>query len=79
MIVASAKLTNKHQITLPAEVRQKLRIQPGDVVYLAVAGDQVVLHSLRSGWTEASRALGDELWRNEGGTAAIEAERDAWG
>lgn len=78
MVVATAKLTAKHQITLPADVRRQLRIQAGDVVYLAVEGDQVMLRALRGGWTEASRGLGAELWRSEGGAAAIEAERDAW-
>lgn len=78
MVVSTAKLTSKYQITLPAAVRRRLRLRAGDVVYLAVEGDQVMLRGVRGGWTEACRGLGAELWRNEGGVAAIEAERDAW-
>ena len=78
MVVSTAKLTSKYQITLPAEVRRRLCLQAGDVVYLAVEGGQVMLRGARGGWTEASRGLGSELWRSEGGVAAIEADRDAW-
>ncbi len=78
MVISTAKLTSKYQITLPAEIRRSLHLQAGDVVYLALEGDQVTLRALRGGWTEASRGLGSELWRKVGGAAAIEAERDAW-
>ena len=78
MVVSTAKLTSKYQITLPADVRRRLRLRAGDVVYLAVEGDQVMLRGIRGSWTEACRGLGAKLWRSEGGVAAIEAERNAW-
>lgn len=78
MVVSTAKLTQKHQITIPTEVRDLLRLKAGDVVYLAVEGDQVRLQSLPGGWTEGSRGLGADLWKKEGGVAAIQAERDSW-
>lgn len=78
MVISRAKLTDKYQITIPAEVRRRLHLEAGDVVYLAVEGDRVMLRGLRGGWTEASRGLGAELWRREGGVEAIETERDSW-
>jgi AbrB family looped-hinge helix DNA binding protein len=78
MVVATAKLTSEYQITLPADVRRRLRLQAGDVVYLTLEGDRVILRGLQGGWTEAYHGLGAELWRSEGGGAAIEAERDSW-
>lgn len=78
MVVAQAKLTSKHQITIPAEVRRELNLKAGDVVYLALADGQVILRGLRGGWTESYRGLGAELWRQEGGWQAIEREREAW-
>lgn len=79
MIVSTAKLTEKYQITIPTEVRRRLGVTAGDVVYLAVEGDQVVLRAARGGWTEASRGLGAEVWQREGGgAAAIERERSSW-
>jgi AbrB family looped-hinge helix DNA binding protein len=77
--VATAKLTDKFQITIPAEVRQRLGLKAGDSVYLRVEGDRVVLSSARGGWTEGYRGLGAEVWKEAGGgKAAIERERDSW-
>ena len=79
MILATAKLTEKYQITIPTEVRRRLGLQAGDLVYLALEGDQIVVRGARGGWTEASRGLGADLWKAEGGAvAAIEREREAW-
>ncbi len=78
MVVATAKLTNKFQITIPAEVRRRLRLSAGDALTLSVEGGQVTLRALKGGWTEASRGLGAELWRQAGGVEAIEVERRSW-
>jgi len=79
MTVASAKLTRKHQITIPSEIRRRLDVKAGDVVYLTVEEDRVVLRAARGGWTESTRGLGAEIWRLEGGgDQAIRRERDSW-
>src|SRR4029079_4823483 len=78
MKTASAKLTEKFQITIPTEVRRHLGLKAGDVVYLAEEGGQVVLRAARGGWTASTQGLGADLWRHEGGAAAIEREREAW-
>lgn len=79
MTIHAARLTGKYQITIPTAVRRRLGLQPGDVVYLAVEADQVVLRAMPGGWTEASRGLGEDLWSREGGAEAIERERGSWG
>lgn len=79
MVVATAKLTEKFQITIPAEVRRRLGLQAGDVVSLVIEEGRVVLQGTRGSWTEASRGLGSEVWKEAGGgAAAIERERDSW-
>jgi AbrB family looped-hinge helix DNA binding protein len=79
MILSTAKLTEKYQITVPTEVRRRLGLKAGDLVYLALEGEQVVLRAARGGWTESSRRLGAEVWQAEGGAvAAIERERGSW-
>lgn len=80
MVYATAKLTDEYQITIPSEVRKRLGLRAGDVVYLALEGEKVVLRGVRGGWTEATRGLGADLWKEVGGgTAAIERERESWG
>jgi AbrB family looped-hinge helix DNA binding protein len=78
MVVAHARLTRKYQITIPSAVRKELGLAAGDTVYLALDGNQVVLRSAPGGWTEASRGRGADLWRQVGGVAALEAERNRW-
>ncbi len=79
MVIAQAKLTRKHQITIPAEARRQLGLAPGDTVFLALEDGQIILRALPQGWTESYRGLGAELWADQGGGArAIEAERGAW-
>jgi AbrB family looped-hinge helix DNA binding protein len=78
MVLASARLTEKFQITVPSEVRRQLGLKAGDVVYLALEDAKVVLRSAKGGWTESSRGLGAEMWREAGGVAAIERERESW-
>jgi AbrB family looped-hinge helix DNA binding protein len=79
MVLATAKLTEKFQITIPTEVRKRLGLKAGDRVYLALEGGQVVLRGAPESWTESTRGLGAELWRAAGGAeAAIERERGSW-
>ena len=78
MVVAVAQLTDEYQITIPEEVRRRLGLRAGDMVYLRLEGDQVVLSGSSGGWTEATRGLGAEMWRSEGGAAVIERDRDSW-
>lgn len=79
MAIAAAKLTEKFQITIPADVRRQLGLKAGDLVYLTVEEGRVVLRGTRGSWTESSRGLGADIWKEAGGgAAAIQAERDSW-
>jgi antitoxin PrlF len=78
-MIASAKLTSKFQMTIPASVRRRLGIKAGDMVILSVEGGEVVLRAAKGGWTASSRGLGAEVWKRAGGgVAAVERERDSW-
>jgi AbrB family looped-hinge helix DNA binding protein len=68
--VSSAKLTSKYQITIPAEIRRRLHLEAGDVVYLTEENGRVELQAARGGWTRSTRGLGAEVWRAEGGGEA---------
>ncbi len=77
--MATAKLTDKLQITIPADVRRRLGLKAGDLVHLVVEKGRVVLRGTRGSWAESTRGLGAEVWQEAGGgTAAIQAERDSW-
>ena len=79
LVIAQAKLTQKHQITIPAEARRRLGLAAGDTVYLALENGQVVLRGLHRGWAESHHGIGADLWKEDGGGQQfIEQERDAW-
>jgi AbrB family looped-hinge helix DNA binding protein len=78
-MIASAKLSSKFQITIPAAIRRLLGITAGDVVILTCEGGEVILRAAKDGWTESSRGLGTEVWKRAGGgAAAVERERNSW-
>lgn len=79
MVVSTAKLTSKYQITIPAEVRQRLGVKEGDYVDLVDEGNQIVLKAAQGSWVERTKGLGKELWEAEGGAEAyIRRERESW-
>lgn len=78
-MTASAKLSSKFQITIPAAIRRLLGIAAGDVVILTLEGGEVILRAAKGGWTESSRGLGTAAWKRAGGgAAAVERERNSW-
>ncbi len=42
-MVYQSRLSEKGQVTIPAEIREKLALAPGDVVAYAVEGDRAIL------------------------------------
>lgn len=78
IVAATTKLTSKFQITIPLAVRRKLGLQAGDVLCWDVQNGQATLRVLHGGWVQAAVGLGAEVWRQEGGVAAIAAERESW-
>lgn len=72
------RLNSKGQLTVPASVRRRLGIAPGDQVIVDIEGDHAVLRSVRGTCTASMEGLGRELWGGEG-AAVIAAERVSWG
>ena len=48
VVVSSAKVSNKGQITLPAAMRRKLSIRPNSRVDIELRDDEIVVRPLRS-------------------------------
>jgi len=46
--MTESTMTTKGQITVPKEVRDKLRLEPGDVVYFDITPDGTVRMSARN-------------------------------
>ena len=44
--MASATMTSKGQVTIPKEIREKLRIKPKDRITFSVEDDHAILHAI---------------------------------
>jgi len=79
VLLAAAKMNEKHQVTRPAEIRKRLNLVAGDLILFAVDGGRAVLRVEKGGWAAATRGIaGEPLRREGGGEAAVERERESW-
>ncbi len=62
----TAKLSRKAQLVLPAGIRQRLNIRPGDRLILEVEGDHVVLRKAPESDVDALRRYRSSLWKDYG-------------
>ena len=72
----TAKLSKKAQLVLPASIRKRLNIRPGDRLILEVEGDHVVLRKAPESDVDALRAYRSDLWKDYG--RELKRERDEW-
>lgn len=59
----SAKVSSKHQISLPSEARRKLGIEAGDRLSVEVIDDALILRLRSTRPSERLRGLGSEVWK----------------
>lgn len=74
--MATATLSSKSQLVLPAEIRRKLGIQPGDQLIVELEGDHAVVRKAPRSDVEALAAYRSEVWRDYADT--VQQARDEW-
>lgn len=72
------KVSTKHQIAVPAEVRKQLNIKSGDHLLLEVHDGVAVLVPEPHDYAERLRGLHKEVWQGVDGQTYVHEERDAW-
>jgi AbrB family looped-hinge helix DNA binding protein len=65
------KLSSKGQITIPKDVRDKLKLEPGDKVLMEVTEHAAVIRPLKKP-SESMRGVGKETKRKLGNISATE-------
>ena len=84
-----AKLSSKAQVVIPADIRRKLGLRPGDLVELQARGDAVIIrkatrstaaaltsHKATTSASEALKAFRSPLFK--GRAEALRRERAEW-
>ena len=55
--MARARMTSKGQVTVPKEIRERLRVSPGDALEFVYAGDRLEVRPIRRRRFEEFRGL----------------------
>lgn len=71
-----AKLSSKSQISLPAGIRRKLGIHPGDTLEITQQGDTIAIRKVPGCFVDALEDCAAPLWQGYEGELA--RERDQW-
>jgi len=71
-----AKLSSKAQVVIPADIRRKLGLRPGDWVQLQARGDAVIIRKAATSATEALKTFRSPLFKGRAG--ALRRERAEW-
>ncbi len=74
----SVKISNKHQIAVPASVRRKLSLKSGDYLLVEVEDGAIILVPKPVDPIEELRGLGREVWSGVDVQDYIDRERDGW-
>jgi len=72
----TATLSSKSQLVLPAQVRRKLGIHPGDRLVVEVEGDHAVIRKAPHSDVAALAAYRSEIWRDYADD--VQKARDEW-
>ena len=74
----TVKLSAKHQIVIPREVRQQLGLAAGDGLLVEVRGNTIVLVARPRSYAKRLCGLHREVWGNVDATAYVSGERKGW-
>jgi AbrB family looped-hinge helix DNA binding protein len=72
----TATLSSKSQLVLPAEIRRKLGIHPGDRLVVEVEGDYAIIRKAPHSDVDALAAYRSEIWRDY--AEEVQKARDGW-
>lgn len=71
-----AKLSSKAQIVLPAEIRSRLRLKPGDLLEITEEKKEIRIRKAPQSYVSALENCISEIW--QGYEAELDKARDQW-
>jgi AbrB family looped-hinge helix DNA binding protein len=77
-MAGTVKLSGKHQIVIPREVRKQLGLAAGDGLLVEVRDNTIVLVPRPRSYAKRLRGLHKEVWGNVDATAYVREERKGW-
>ncbi len=74
--MATAKLSSKSQIVLPAKLRRKLGIKPGDTLEITAQDETLLLRKAPASSVQELERCSSEIWR--GHERELKEGREEW-
>ena len=74
----TVKLSSKHQIAIPRDVRRQLKLKAGDKLLVEVRHGTIELWPLPKNFTEYMLGLHKEVWEGVDVRAYIREEHKGW-
>jgi len=74
--VPTARLSSKSQIVIPAAIRRRLGLRPGDLLEVDQQDDHVVLRKVQESALDVLDRIGGPIWR--GYSEELKRTRDEW-
>ncbi|MBI2002145.1 MAG: AbrB/MazE/SpoVT family DNA-binding domain-containing protein [candidate division NC10 bacterium] len=75
---STVKLSAKHQIVIPRDVRRQLGLAAGDGLLVEVRANTIVLVPRPRSYTNRLRGLHKEVWRDVDPATYVREERKGW-
>ena len=72
----TARLSRKSQIVIPAAIRRRLGLQPGDLLELHQEGEHIVIRKAPRSALEELERVGGVLWRDY--AEELKRAREEW-
>jgi len=70
------KLSSKSQLVIPAKIRKRLAIKPGDVLQVIEKDDAIIIRRAPSSYIDALEHCASGIWR--GYETELVKSRDQW-
>jgi len=74
----AVKLSKKYQIAIPKSIRNKMGLSAGDILIIDVSKDKINLIPKPRNYTEHTKSLHSEIWKNINIDEYIRDERKSW-
>jgi len=76
--MAKTTISQKYQVVIPKEIRQKIKISEGQELYVYSVGNSIIMSPSPKSYSEKMLGLGQEIWKNIDPLEYISRERAGW-
>jgi AbrB family looped-hinge helix DNA binding protein len=77
--MAKTTVSQKYQVVIPKEIREKIAIKEGQEMYVYGVGNSIVMSPSPKSYSEQMLGLGQDIWKGVDPLDYIRRDRSSWG